>query len=78
MHASGYWISVTEIMNLVIAHETNAIGSAAQLCADTIAQGGVIHVFGTGHSAHHVPIGDAAELKSQPSLAITNSITLNH
>jgi uncharacterized phosphosugar-binding protein len=52
MHSSDYWISVTEIMNPVVAHETNAIGSAGQLCADTIAQGGVIHVFGTGHSAH--------------------------
>jgi uncharacterized phosphosugar-binding protein len=52
MLSSDYWISVTETMNQIMAHETKAIGSAAQLCADTIAQGGVIHVFGTGHSSH--------------------------
>ena len=39
-------------MNQIVAHETNAIGSAAQLCANTIARGGVIHVFGSGHSSH--------------------------
>jgi uncharacterized phosphosugar-binding protein len=39
-------------MNQIVAHETSAIGSAAELCADVIAQGGVIHVFGTGHSSH--------------------------
>ena len=37
-----------------MAHETNAIGSAAQLCADTRALGGVIHVFGAGYSSHRV------------------------
>jgi uncharacterized phosphosugar-binding protein len=52
VHSSDYWISLTETMNQIMAHETNAIGSAAQLCADAIAQGGVIHVFGTGHSSH--------------------------
>jgi uncharacterized phosphosugar-binding protein len=52
MHSSDYWISVTETMNEIVAHEMGAIGSAAQLCADTAAQGGIIHVFGTGHSAH--------------------------
>ncbi len=54
MRSMDYWISITEIMNQIVAHETNAIGSAAQLCADTIARGGVIHVFGTGHSTHQV------------------------
>jgi uncharacterized phosphosugar-binding protein len=49
---SAYWSSLTETMNQIVVHETNAIGSAAQLCADVIAQGGVIHVFGTGHSSH--------------------------
>jgi uncharacterized phosphosugar-binding protein len=39
-------------MNRIVAHEGDAIGSAAQLCTDVIAQGGVIHVFGTGHSSH--------------------------
>jgi uncharacterized phosphosugar-binding protein len=39
-------------MNQIVVHETGAIGSAAQLCAEVIAQGGVIHVFGTGHSSH--------------------------
>ncbi len=48
---SDYWSSLTETMNRILADEAGAIGSAAQLCADAIAQGGVIHVFGTGHSA---------------------------
>jgi uncharacterized phosphosugar-binding protein len=52
IHSSDYWISITETMNQIMAHETNAIGSAARLCADTIARGGLIHVFGSGHSSH--------------------------
>jgi hypothetical protein len=31
-------------MNQIVTYETNAFGSAAQLCAKGIAQGGVIHV----------------------------------
>jgi uncharacterized phosphosugar-binding protein len=52
MHSSNYWVSITEIINEIVAHEMIVIGQAAQLCADAIAQGGVIHVFGAGHSAH--------------------------
>jgi uncharacterized phosphosugar-binding protein len=49
---SDYFSSLTETMNRIVAQEAGAIGSAAQLCVDVIAQGGVIHVFGTGHSSH--------------------------
>jgi uncharacterized phosphosugar-binding protein len=52
MTLSDYWNSLTVVMNQIVAHETEAIESAAQLCADVIAQGDVIHVFGTGHSSH--------------------------
>ena len=48
---SGYWNSLIETMNRIVAHETGAIGSAAHLCADAIADGGVIHAFGIGHSS---------------------------
>lgn len=51
-HLSDYFSSLTETMDRIVAHEVGAIGSAARLCADVIAQGGVIHVFGTGHSSH--------------------------
>jgi uncharacterized phosphosugar-binding protein len=51
-HLSNYWNSLTETMNQIVVHETGAIGSATELCVDVIAQGGVIHVFGTGHSSH--------------------------
>jgi uncharacterized phosphosugar-binding protein len=53
-----------------MAHETNAIGSAAQSCADTIALGGVIHVFGKGYSSHQ-----AVEMFYRAGgLACTNAI----
>jgi uncharacterized phosphosugar-binding protein len=54
MYLSGYLNSITAIMDQIVTYETNTIGSAAQLCAEVIAQGGVIHVFGTAHSSHDV------------------------
>jgi uncharacterized phosphosugar-binding protein len=51
MQSSIYWDSVLRIMHQIRAQETDAIERSAQLCADTIAGGGVIHTFGTGHSA---------------------------
>jgi uncharacterized phosphosugar-binding protein len=38
-------------MHQIRSKETDAIERSARLCADTIAGGGVIHTFGTGHSA---------------------------
>ncbi len=49
---SDYWSSLTETMDRIAAQETDTIGSAAQLCTEVISQGGVIHVFGTGHSSN--------------------------
>jgi uncharacterized phosphosugar-binding protein len=54
MHLSRYWTAITETMDRIVAQEANAIASAAQRCAGVIAQGGVLHAFGTAHSAHHV------------------------
>jgi uncharacterized phosphosugar-binding protein len=48
MQSSIYWDSVLRIMHQIRAQETDAIERSAQLCADTIAGGGVIHTFGTG------------------------------
>jgi uncharacterized phosphosugar-binding protein len=52
LNLSDYFRSLTETMNRIVAEEAGVIGSAARLCADVIVQGGVIHVFGTGHSSH--------------------------
>jgi uncharacterized phosphosugar-binding protein len=51
MQSSIYWDAVLRTMHLIRANETDAIERSARLCADTIAGGGVIHTFGTGHSA---------------------------
>lgn len=51
MHSSRYAKLITELMNQVMTHESMSIQSAVLLCAETIEAGGVIHVFGTGHSA---------------------------
>ena len=51
MQSSIYWDAVLRTMHLIRANETDAIERSARLCADAIAGGGVIHTFGTGHSA---------------------------
>jgi uncharacterized phosphosugar-binding protein len=51
MQGSIYWDALFRAMHEIRAKETGAIERSAQLCADAIAGGGVIHTFGTGHSA---------------------------
>jgi uncharacterized phosphosugar-binding protein len=51
MQSSTYWDALLHTMHQIRAKETEAIERSARLCADTIAGGGVIHTFGTGHSA---------------------------
>jgi hypothetical protein len=48
-----------KIMNQIVTYEANAFGSAAQLCAKGIAQGGVIHVR---FSCLYLCIGSVATL----------------
>ncbi len=42
--------AVHEIQDLILRDEAGNLAKAAQLLADSIAQGGVLHVFGAGHS----------------------------
>jgi uncharacterized phosphosugar-binding protein len=58
-------------------HETQleAIGRAALICADSIANGGLVHLFGTGHSRipvehliHCVATGSALHGPLQPAI----------
>jgi uncharacterized phosphosugar-binding protein len=54
MCTSRYWNLILETMNQIVNQEMNAIEAAAQRCAGVIAEGGVLHVFGTAHSAAQV------------------------
>jgi len=51
MSSQQYLKSITAIIDQIVLREMPAIDSAARCCATTIAQGGVVHCFGTGHSA---------------------------
>ena len=45
------WISeATALIERVAATQSDAIERASQWCADAIAAGGLVHLFGTGHS----------------------------
>jgi len=54
MPSTRYVESVNAIIARIVKHETQAIDFAAECCARAIVQGGVVHCFGTGHSALHV------------------------
>jgi len=51
MSSQQYLKSISVIIDQIVSHESPAIDSAARCCANAIAQGGVVHCFGTGHSA---------------------------
>jgi uncharacterized phosphosugar-binding protein len=45
------WFSAArDILNRIEATQSSAIERASQICADAIAQDGLVHLFGTGHS----------------------------
>ncbi|MCL4514184.1 MAG: SIS domain-containing protein [Firmicutes bacterium] len=50
MHATQYFQIVRKLMARVEETQVAAIDKAAEVIADTIAKGGVLHIFGTGHS----------------------------
>ncbi len=52
---AGRWIAAArEILDRLEATQLGAIGDASAICADAIASGGLVHLFGTGHS--RIPI----------------------
>ena len=49
--ASGrYLVEAAGIIERIGATQLDAIDRAAEICARTIAAGGLVHAFGTGHS----------------------------
>jgi uncharacterized phosphosugar-binding protein len=45
-----YLEAATAILDRIATTQLNAIGKAAELCANAIAKDGLVHCFGTGHS----------------------------
>lgn len=51
MHAAtAYLNAVDQILQRIRDTQMQAIYQAAQICAESIADGGLVHLFGTGHS----------------------------
>src|SRR5882724_1212387 len=48
--AVSYFEKATELLQLVRDHELDAIHQAAEICASSIAQSGLVFLFGNGHS----------------------------
>jgi len=48
--ALAYLDAAQKILERIRTTQTQAISAAAQICADSIAAGGLVHLFGTGHS----------------------------
>ena len=47
----GQWITAAvELLDRLWSTQAEAIGAAVSLCADAIGSGGLVHLFGTGHS----------------------------
>ena len=45
-----YLNAAQDVLNRILETQTEQIARAAELCANTIAQGGLVHLFGSGHS----------------------------
>src|SRR2546425_8323972 len=48
--AVSYFEKATELLRQVREHELAAIQQAAEVCASSIAEGGIVFLFGAGHS----------------------------
>lgn len=48
--AFAYFEAAQKIVDAVRTTQAENIEAAAQICADSISQGGLVHLFGTGHS----------------------------
>jgi uncharacterized phosphosugar-binding protein len=46
-----YYDKITELLSRISATQAGAIGEAGAIVGETIAQGGLTHTFGSGHSA---------------------------
>jgi uncharacterized phosphosugar-binding protein len=51
MGAAGLWMNeARRLLDHIETTQMDAIAEAAAICADTIAAGGLVHLFGSGHS----------------------------
>jgi uncharacterized phosphosugar-binding protein len=51
MDAAGLWMNeARRLLDHIATTQMDAIAEAAAICADTIAAGGLVHLFGSGHS----------------------------
>src|SRR2546421_7607796 len=51
MHAGASWIDAgIELLEKIKRTQSAAIEQASQICAEAIGAGGLVHLFGTGHS----------------------------
>jgi uncharacterized phosphosugar-binding protein len=48
--ALAYLDAAQAMLNRIRETQLDRLGAAAQICADSIAAGGLVHLFGTGHS----------------------------
>lgn len=48
--AHSFFDAADAILKRIRSTQIDAIETAAEICSDTIAQGGLVHLFGTGHS----------------------------
>ncbi len=56
MSAEAYRDAVSRVLDQIWRTQTEAIRSAARLMADAVARGGLVHLFGSGHSV--LPVQD--------------------
>ena len=56
-----YYEEMLKVVDVLEGKEMDNIRKASEVCAETIAQGGVVHVFGSGHS-----VGFGMELAGRP------------
>ncbi len=56
-----FYDEMLKVVDVLESKEMDNIRKASELCAETIAQGGVVHVFGSGHS-----VGFGMELAGRP------------
>ena len=50
MTAAAYFDAVLELLKTLSVTQRDAIEEAGRLCAEAVKSGGLIHIFGTGHS----------------------------
>ena len=56
-----FYEEMLKVVDVLEGKEMDNIRNASEVCAETIAQGGVVHVFGSGHS-----VGFGMELAGRP------------